>query len=266
MVLSIFSRFAFIFGHFAFLCGRLHLYLVILWIILVFWFFHKEMQFCISLCSLIAVLHFTLVGLRLFHVASLCALLHLCGHFASLSSLFCLFYMFVLLCLFLVMLHLFLVILCLLVVNFSYIHFFLTCFASHSNWFTSFVGHVTCFFCHFASFCECLFLFMMSLFLSVTFCRWRPGPLNNPPMTASSCFSLVFFLSADMPENHYTSLMWTPTSYPIILLHSLRPSPGSVIFVLHHQRMPSYTRKICAKINAISELGKHLCAVVAVLF
>lgn len=122
------------------------------------------------------------------------------------------------------------------------------------------------FFVILSSFCECLFLFMMSLFLTVTFCRWRPGPLNNPPMTVSSCFSLVFFLSADMPENHHISLMWTHASYPIILLHSLRPSPGSVIFVLHHQRMPSYTRKICAKINTISELGKHLCAVVAVLF
>lgn len=33
------------------------------------------------------------------------------------------------------------------------------------------------------------------------------------------------------------------THTPPTLLHSLTPSPGSVIFVLHHHKMPSYVRK-----------------------
>lgn len=69
-----------------------------------------------SLCALffLAIWHLTMVGLRLFHVASLCGLLHLCGHFASLSSPFLLVLhpTMVGLCLFLVMLHLSVVILC----------------------------------------------------------------------------------------------------------------------------------------------------------
>lgn len=114
VVSSIFSSFVFIFGPIACLCGCLHLYLVILRIILVFLHLFLAILSLFVLFFFLAIWHLTMVGLRLFHVASLCGLLHLCGHFASLSSPFLLVLhpTMVGLCLFLVMLHLSVVILC----------------------------------------------------------------------------------------------------------------------------------------------------------
>lgn len=109
-VSSIFSSFAFIFGPFAFLCDCLHLYLVILWIILVF--FESIFSHFASLCAFVAVLHLTKSGLRVFHDASRWGLLQVFTSQFFHRTTFGL-------CLFLVTLHMFVLILCPLSVSFA---------------------------------------------------------------------------------------------------------------------------------------------------
>lgn len=144
--------------------------------------------------------------------------------------------MYVVFYVYVVILHCFVVILCLLVSFFSHI-------ASHSDCFASI-------FSNFASLCSLLHLFLEVYHLMVILCFFFQWYLagDAPWAPESFCFSQVFFcLNAN--RRPYT---------PPTLLHSLTPSPDSVIFVLHHHKMPTYVRKK----SVLQHIGKYLYALV----